>query len=108
MSSQNYLPLSITVRLLAPKDCDTLIMRRRCLVPFVPVSGIKFRVYNDETDDAMELDLTDVVFDTRASEFSVELEDSDARTAYQQSEPVDMQGLQDYYKGFGFRREYHG
>lgn len=102
----NHLPLTIIVNILAQRDSDTVTMKRRALVPFIPCGGIKIRLYNSE-DEAVELELTEVVFDTRDSTFVCELEDNEVREGLFAGEPVDIRKLEEYYKAFGFVREYH-
>jgi hypothetical protein len=105
----NHLPLTMTLFIYGSRDSDTITMERRQLVPFVPVSGIKVRLYSthDDDDEALEIDLDSVVFDMRESTFTIEVGDEDARTAWQQGEgEVTQASLLAFYTKFGFRRVY--
>lgn len=103
--SQNFLPLTVLVHILGARESDTVYAERRALIPFIPISGVTLRLWN-EGEEALDISMEGVVFDVRDSTFKIEVQDEDARAAWYSGKELSVKDILDWYVTFGFKRSY--
>lgn len=96
--------VQIDVCLSKPVSADAIWLRRIQHLPFVPLEGMILRVTSEDEESTFDLTMENVVYDTHAGMFLVDIDDQALIIETSEKGSCDAAALIAQYAEFGFTR----